>query len=345
MKIKFNLIIILLFVCSSTLLLAQTNNISFKSDFSEADAVINILNRVKNKESVNDSLWQTIFNTEPYQKLKKREAAFKRSFTDEDFKKFVLTELPDRKEDLKNTLNEWKKAKFDSIASGIIKYLPEGASINAKVFVVIKPKQNSFIWSDSTGKHIFLYLNTSSTKDQFENTLAHESHHIGMMSLEKRIEDTLKNLSPLVKKTAEWISAFGEGEAMLAAAGSPLRHPHWCSADSDKIRWDKDMLNFSRDLKDIEKLFFDILSGKLKDDDEIFKTAQPFWGYQGAWYTVGYKMAALIEQEFGRDILVASYIDQRNFVLLYNEAALIYNKSHNDKLEMWSDEFIKAIKN
>jgi hypothetical protein len=343
MKVK--LIIILLFIFSSTSLFAQTNNISLKSDFLEADAVIDILNKLEKKESINDSIWQNIFITEPYQKLKTREAAFKRPFTDEDFKNFVLTKLPDRKEDLKNTLNEWKKAKFDSIASGIIKYLPEGASINAKVFVVIKPKQNSFIWSDSTGKHIFLYLNTSSTKDQFENTVAHESHHIGMMSLEKRIEDTLKNLSPSVKKAAEWISAFGEGEAMLAAAGSPDRHPHWCSSDSSKQRWDSDMLNFNSDLHEVEKLFSNILNGKLKSDEEIMKAAESFWGYQGAWYTVGYKMAAMIEKEFGREKLVSTYIDQRNFVLLYNETAKKFNLLHDKKLAIWSDEFVKLIKN
>ena len=48
------------------------------------------------------------------------------------------------------------------------------------------------------------------------------------------------------------IGAFGEGFAMLAAAGGPDVHPHAVSSPEERARWDKDMLNFNDDLKKVE---------------------------------------------------------------------------------------------
>jgi len=40
---------------------------------------------------------------------------------------------------------------------------------------------------------------------------------------------------------ASWIGAFGEGFAMLAAAGGPAIHPHAVSSPEERARWDKDV--------------------------------------------------------------------------------------------------------
>ena len=74
------------------------------------------------------------------------------------------------------------------------------------------------------------------------------------------------------------MSAFGEGEAMLAAVGSADKHPHWESDGLARARWDGDMLHFNSDVRSLQQLFLDILDGRLTTDDQIREKAQPFWG-------------------------------------------------------------------
>src|SRR6202035_1767024 len=57
----------------------------------EANAVLAILERRAAGATVADADWEHLFATEPYIRLKKREAGMHRAFTDDDFKKFVLS--------------------------------------------------------------------------------------------------------------------------------------------------------------------------------------------------------------------------------------------------------------
>jgi hypothetical protein len=65
--------------------------------------------------------------------------------------------------------------------------------------------------------------------------------------------------SPNCRRTSrpsfKLIGAFGEGFAVLAAAGGPDVHPHAVSSPDERARWDKDMLNFNEDLKKVETFF------------------------------------------------------------------------------------------
>src|SRR5205823_9956353 len=85
-----------------------------------------------------------------------------------------------------------------------------------------------------------------------------------------------------------WIGAFGEGFAMLAAAGGPDIHPHEYSKPEDRARWDRDIAKFNDDLKKVQQFFLDILSNKLSEEERT-KTGFSFFGVQGPWYTVGWK--------------------------------------------------------
>jgi len=81
----------------------------------------------------------------------------------------------------------------------VLAWLPDGASIRAQVFPEIKPKQNSFVWTKpDNGPAIFLYLERQ-TKAKFENTVAHECHHIGLQSLGKEQDALQGTMSPVVK--------------------------------------------------------------------------------------------------------------------------------------------------
>ena len=184
---------------------------------------------------------------------------------------------------------------------------------------------------------IFLYLDPAMSRAKFENHLAHELHHIGYGSTCPR-KDTLDQINKLPANTQtviKWIGAFGEGFAMLAAAGGPDIHPHAVSSPEDRARWDKDVANFANDLKRLEAFFDNILQGKLTGD-EIDKTAFSFYGTQGPWYTVGWKMAVLIEKTYGRAKLIECMCDQRLLLPTYNQAAAKHNRNASQPLPLWS---------
>lgn len=319
------------------------SRVALTLDTSEADAVLAILDKRSTNSPVTNDDWLKVFASEPYNRLKQREAAMKRPFTDDDFKAFVISpDLLKRAPALKQTLAAWKKSDLNAAAERVLAYLPASAVIRTKVFPVIKPMTNSFVWESKTNAAIFLYIDPDKSSAAFENTVAHELHHIGFASVKEDAGAT-SNLSPAAKSAADWMGAFGEGIAMLAAAGSPDVHPHANSTPEVRARWDHDMANFNHDLKQVEAFFFDILNGKLKTEEEQNKVGMEFFGVQGPWYTVGYKMASMVEQRFGRPALIETMSDYPKLLSLYNQAAKDQNAKGGDQLATWSPELLKPI--
>ncbi len=326
--------------------------VDVKLDTSEADAVLAILAETAAGRTVDESLWSRLFSTEPYVRLKKREAVMaaafnlpQRTFEDADFRKFVESpEMKAKAGDLARTLAEWKRADITAAASRALAYLPAEAVIRAKVYPVIKPKPNSFVFELDTDPTIFLYLNPELTGPQFENTVAHEMHHVGHASLGAAQKKASEALPPDAQTAALYTGAFAEGIAMLAAAGGPDVHPHAVSRPEDRARWDRDMAKFDSDLREVEVFLLDIIGGRLKTEAEREERAGKFFGdAQGAWYTVGYRMSALVEKSFGRDALIRAMLDPRLLLVDYNRAAAAYNASHNDRLALWSPALIQRL--
>lgn len=187
----------------------------------EADAVMSILQKAKAGEPATAADWDRLFSTEGYARLKKREQAIKRPFEDAEFREFVLSaELKAKADALAGTLDRWKRADLRSAASRALAYLPAGATIRARVYPVIKPKTNSFVFEVETDPAIFLYLDPEMNSAQFENTVAHELHHIGLAAacLPAYSSEEFKKKPAEVRAVLEWAGAFSEGVAMLAAA-------------------------------------------------------------------------------------------------------------------------------
>ena len=288
--------------------------------------------------------WQKLFATVPYLNLKAREEAMGSPFTDEDFKKFLVSpEARAKSAEWDATLARIKRADMRAIGESVLAWLPAGAEIHASVFPEIKPRQNSFVWGKpGDAPAIFLYLGDQ-TKAQFENTVAHECHHIGLGSLQKQQESIAARLPENVRRAVHWMGAFGEGEAMLAAAGSVDVHPHFEDDAAVRARWDSDMMHFNADLAALEEFFTEILDGRLADDAAIMKRARPFWGdAQGAWYTVGYEMAALVEKRFGRQALLGCLMEPQKLLAIYNQVA-IEARAKGADLGMWSEGFLKRL--
>ncbi len=311
----------------------------------EAEAVLSVLAQRKTNRPSTEADWQRVFQSEGYVRLKARETSMKRSFEAADFKTFVLSDaLAERAQALEETLAKWKRADVSEAARLALAYLPKGARIRAKVYPVIKPRDNSFVFDVKNDPAIFLYLDPAKSREQFANELAHELHHIGYGSgcPSKQAADEISKLPPNMQSVLTWIGAFGEGFAMLAAAGGADTHPHAVSSVEERALWDRELSNFNGDLKKVEKFFLDVLENRLTGD-EVQKTGFSFFGVQGAWYTVGWKMSVVIEKTYGREKLIECICDQRKLLPLYNKAAAKRNRRACEPLALWSDALLKRL--
>ena len=323
---------------------ADASAIKLVLDPSEADQAIRIVEKERAGAPVTREDWSHLFATAPYRELKAREESMRRGFTDEEFKQFLSSPGARAQLDVwKRTVAGMKSANMVAIGKRDLDWLPAGATLSARVFPEIKPKPNSFVWraEQSDAPAIFLAVQEQS-RDSFENTVAHELHHIGLNSLETRQDALQAGLSANVKLAMKWMGAFGEGEAMLAAAGSDDRHPHWEDDAVARARWDSDSMHFNADLKSVQDLLLDILDGKLTTDEAIQKRAAPFWGDQGAWYTVGYEMAVLVDKRFGRKSFDECLLDPRLLLSRYNEVGEEAN-SQGASLATWSPELMRKL--
>jgi hypothetical protein len=326
---------------------SAASNLDIRLVTDEADAVMAILQKMKNGGPPAAADWDRLFSTEGYVRLKKREQTIKRPFEDAEFKEFVLSaELIAKTEVLAGTLDRWKRADLKAAASRALAYLPAGATIRVRVYPVIKPKDNSFVFEVATDPAIFLYLDPDINPAQFENTVAHELHHIGLSAacLPAYSSEEFKRRPAEVQAVLEWAGAFSEGVAMLAAAGGPGIHPHAESPAPDRERWDKDMASFDADLKKVESFFLDVLDGRLKGEEAIREAGFSFFGVQGPWYTVGWKMAALIEDTFGRARLLGCLCDPAAFLASYNEAAAERGSQPGKSIALWSRDLLNRIR-
>jgi hypothetical protein len=170
-------------------------------------------------------------------------------------------------------------------------------------------------------------------------------HHIGLASA-ARAYGKIADVAPDPQRSVlNWITAFGEGLAVLAAAGSADVHPLASEPEADRIHWDQDMKFWTHEFSDVNQFFLDILHGGFKDKDVIAHVGYHFFGYRGAWYQVGYKMAVVVERKYGRPALIEGMTDPRKLLLRYNQAAAEINSTGPvEKLPLWSDEIIAALK-
>jgi hypothetical protein len=331
--------IVLIFLVSVASLASSTPDqrirLTVNSDAAEA-ALAYVDLRARGEDA--STAWQRLIASEPYRRLHEREAAMQRPFTDDEFRAYLDSpDLASRNAHLRETLAAWRSADLQASAQRVLQYLPANARIRAKVFLMIKPKTNSFVFDTKNDPTIFMYLDPAVTPAKFENTIAHELHHIGFASV-TGADERLKTLPPRAQDLWKWAGAFGEGFAMLAAAGSAVNHPHAASEPQDRERWDRDVANFARDLRTLNTFFLDMLNGNFETPDGIQNRAMSFFGdAQGPWYTVGWKMAVLIEERFGKAALIKAMADPHELLSRYNQIA------RKEQLPIWDDEIIRAL--
>jgi CubicO group peptidase (beta-lactamase class C family) len=306
-------LVLLLLVCTP---LHAASRDDVPLDSGEAEAALAILVAEAAGKTPAAADWQRLLDSDGYRALHQREAAMKRAFSDEDFAQFLkapatIAQAPQ----LAATLAAWKQRGLARSLALAHAYLPADTPIVARVRLMVKPRSNSFVFA---GNQIFLYLDPSLTPAQFENTAAHELHHIGQSAA---CAATATETCGPVALARACVGSLGEGIAMLAAAGGPAVHPHAVSKPEDRARWDRDLQHVDRDRAAIERFYEDILDGKIADQEQAMAAAAPFWGQQGAWYTVGWSVAVAVERRFGRARLVADLCDGPALLEDYNRAA------------------------
>ncbi|HWM84612.1 MAG TPA: DUF5700 domain-containing putative Zn-dependent protease, partial [Kofleriaceae bacterium] len=181
----------------------------------------------------------------------------------------------------------------------------------------------------------FVFLDPAQTAEQFQNVIAHELHHIGFASLP---EDKCA-ATPAVCLARKWSGGFGEGFAMLAAAGGPDVHPHRHSKPEDRARWDRDVARFDADLARVQAFLRAVAAGEL-DEAASTERGMEFFGVQGPWYTVGWTMAVDIERCLGRAVLVGAMRRPWTVLERFNEAA----RRCPEGRATWDPAFLKKLR-
>jgi len=311
----------------------------------QADAVIAILEKRARGVEPGEDDWRRLEESEGYTRLQRRQESFGAENFRERFRDFVRSDEPlERLAELRGALVKWRSIDVTSAGARALAYLPAGSRVHATIYPVIKRTSNSFVFELDTDPAIFMYVDPERSAGVLENTLAHELHHVGSAACPQ--PDGFDSLAPAAQRVVSWLSAFGEGMAMLAAAGGPDVHPHASSEPEAWAVWERDVANFAADLPRIERFFQQILAGDLSEDEQraqLFTFINTDDVPQGAFYTVGWKMAALVERVQGREVVVRAVCDPRVLLNAYNEVAARYPRSDSGSLPLWSEGFLAAI--
>ncbi|HSB55738.1 MAG TPA: DUF5700 domain-containing putative Zn-dependent protease, partial [Gemmatimonadales bacterium] len=183
-------------------------------------------------------------------------------------------------------------------------------------------------------------LDTDQSGAVFANTVAHELHHIGLgAACDRAGEARYADTSAAAAKARNWLGAFGEGLAMLAAAGGPNVHPHRDSPPSERERWDRDSRDAAAQMVALERFFLSILNGRLTADSAITRQGMEFFGVQGPWYTVGYRMWSTVERRLGRARVVADACEPARLIVDYDLAV-----AQDRSAPRWSPSFVRAMR-
>ena len=306
----------------------------------EPQAVLDVLARYATGGAPDDGQWNALFATEGYRRLAERERSFKRPFDDSTFRAFVMQpDLATQRAALASTLEAWSRADVRDCGRHALAYLPAASRLHASVYPEIKPAHNSFVYDLNGDPGIFLYLDPAVTATEFTYTVAHELHHVGFAQNcpTPEVRAQIARLSPALQRFERWLGAFGEGFAVLAGAGGPDVDPGSVVSAGARPEWAAESATLASRMNELATFFRDILSGRLADDPAAQAAGMTFFGNQGAWYTVGWRMAVTIERRFGRARLIDCIADNRHFLSTYNAAAA------GTALPRWSDDLASAV--
>lgn len=326
--------------------LATAEEIHVRAVFDEADAALAIMDNLSAGESPTGKQWQTLWQSEGYTRLLARQASMDR---DERFGDKLAAWLQDpanytRVATIRSAVDRYRSFEVNTAGNRAGAYLPGWVVLEATFYPVIKHTTNTFVYDLGGDPAIFMSVNAENSPIFVESVLTHELHHIGLAQCPEIAG--YKNLTEDQQWVTNMLTIFGEGLAVLATAGDPDTHPHFYNTPDKWAVWERDVTNIASDQARIQSFFLAVLDGT-QPKDERRKTLFTFIVTpevpQGPAYTLGWKMASLVEKHFGREALVGAMCDPRELLTLYNQAA---RETHADgilNLPIWSDELIRGL--
>jgi hypothetical protein len=308
--------------------------VALRIDAEEANVVLDLI------AAPSEAGWSRLFASEGFHRLVIREHSLHRSLEETDMRALVASpDVIGARAALTTAVAKWSTVDLDAIARRVLSYLPADATLHATIYPVIKPKPNSFVNFDDFGAAIFVSVDPTVSAADFANTIAHELHHIGFSS----IKDAPCDRAPPVCLARKWSGGFGEGFAMLAAAGGPDIDPQATSSDADRVRWNHDVAEFDADLPKVQAMLQAIVAGAL-DADQAEAAARQFYGVQGPWYTLGWVMASSIERCFGRARLVDAMRSPWTVMGTWNEVRATCPTKTGSATATWDSSLVDGLR-
>jgi len=320
---------------------ADAPRVQVEADRAAAEHALAILDTLAAGREPAAADWQNLFATAGYRRLKARESGMGRAFTDADFQAFLRSpEALAKRTGWHVALDRWSTGLVAPAAARAFAYLPPGAVLRATIFPMIKPRPNQFVFDLTGDPAIFLYLDPAVSPAKAANTMAHELHHIGMGAACNTADASGTGGAAALRP---WMGAFGEGLAMMAAAGGPDRHPHADSPAAERAEWDANAARFAEQLAEQNRFFLDVLDGRAGDSAAIEARMRGYFGVQGPWYTVGWRMAQVIERNLGRAAAIDAFCRSDTLLAVYNDAAARQADDGGVSLPRWDAGLAAAL--
>lgn len=323
---------------------APPRTLTVRTDSAQAEAVLAILDLKAAGKPPTEAHWRALFQGEGYLRMKSREESMGRTFEEAPFRAFVDSEaLLAQRVELRRTLEAWRVQDFQAAAGRANAFLNRPLPPEITLYFVIKPRGNWFVVDARTQPKLFLALSPGASPEFIQDMVAHELHHVGYYAAMDRKNPFPEDSQEPRALAREHLGNFAEGFATLAQAGSWDRHPVAAGRPEEKARWDRDCAKYGADVARLEAFFGEVLDGKLAGKELQARSLALFGPDLGPWYTVGWRMCALVEQTFGRERLKACMDDLGLLLHSYNEAARMHNRKAAAPLPAWSERLLEAV--
>ena len=219
---------------------AAVLRLSVALELDEAEALLAILERRRAGAEATAEDWRRLEESRGFVRMKQRAESFGNTGVAASLRAYAESdETLAQLDDLRSAVERFRSLDVSAAAARALLYLPEEARLQATIYPVVKPSPNSYVYDLSGEPAIFLHVDPARSGNELENTIAHELHHVGSATCAD--PDDVEALSPEARLAWGWLSAFGEGMAMLAAAGGPDVHPHASSPAEAWVVWERDL--------------------------------------------------------------------------------------------------------
>ncbi|MFO7653378.1 MAG: DUF5700 domain-containing putative Zn-dependent protease [Candidatus Krumholzibacteriia bacterium] len=332
-----------------------SERIDIALELDQAEAVLELLAVRAAGDEVPDSLWTRLLASEGYRRVMERERGMNERFgldrgiDDASFRAWALSgPAPAGLAERRAALDAWREVDLQRAGEQALAYLPAGTRLNGTIYPIVREQTNSFIWDLET-EHpaIFMYVEPGRDAAELEHILAHELHHVGSAMAACPDMPAAQDRPAGVRQVRRWLTAFGEGIAVLAAAGGPDGDTHPFAGPDERSAWSARLDSLASDMVELEDFLLALLEEELTGDDAgrrgmsfITRPGAP----AGPFYSVGWHMAATVERVLGREAVVEADCEPARLLLAYDRAAAVLAQGDPDaSLPRWSPGFLERM--